>query len=173
MSDKFQHLQLIQSVVARMAQNSFNLKGWCVTLVAALFALGAKDANLRTAAIAFMPVVIFWFLDGYYLWKERQFRELYTKVAKDEEGNHVHFPYSMNVDEETHCHYSRSLFSWTIWPFYLVMFVIVSAVSLFGVLQSPDTVKPTTTTAPVVIIHHAIEAISGACLLLNRAGDIA
>jgi hypothetical protein len=42
-----------------MAGNSFLLKGWSVTLAAALVALAAKDADLRFAVIALFPALMF------------------------------------------------------------------------------------------------------------------
>ena len=45
MDAKIAHLQMILGVVNRMAGNSFMVKGWSVTLVAALFALAAADTN--------------------------------------------------------------------------------------------------------------------------------
>jgi hypothetical protein len=41
MDAQIAHLQMIQAVITRMGSNSFLLKGWSVTLVAALFALAA------------------------------------------------------------------------------------------------------------------------------------
>ncbi len=41
MEAKLKHLEMIQGVVNRMASNSFQLKGWSVVLVSALFALAA------------------------------------------------------------------------------------------------------------------------------------
>lgn len=122
MNEKFQHLQLIQSVIQRLGQNSFSLKGWCVTIVAALFALAAKDSNFNVAGVAMLPIVLFWFLDAYYMWKERQFRSLYNKVAK---GDEIEHPYSMNINNETHCNYLRAYAGQTIWPFYSSMLVLV------------------------------------------------
>jgi hypothetical protein len=45
MENKRKHLEMIQGVINRMARNLFFLKGWTTTLIAALFALAAKDAN--------------------------------------------------------------------------------------------------------------------------------
>ncbi len=73
------HLEFIQEVINRMAKNSFMIKGWAVTLVSALFALAAKDTNQKFIIIAYFPVIVFWFLDGYYLYQERLFRKLYDK----------------------------------------------------------------------------------------------
>lgn len=84
---KIKHLEFIQAVINRMSANSFLLKGWSVTLVAALFALAAKDANPKYVVIAYLPVLIFWLIDGYFLSQERLFRALYddTRRKNDDE----------------------------------------------------------------------------------------
>ncbi len=89
MDSKIKHLELIQSVINRMASNSFLLKGWSVILVAALIALSAKDADKTVVLIAYLPWIMFWTLDAYYLRQERLFRKLYERVIglKDEEIN--------------------------------------------------------------------------------------
>ena len=78
------HLEFIQGVINRMAHNSFLLKGWSVTLVAAIFVLAAKDANERYAILGLFPGFAFWGLDPYYLRQERLFRKLYDAVRKGE-----------------------------------------------------------------------------------------
>ncbi len=78
---KIAHLGFIQSVVTRLAGNSALLKGWAVTLVAATFALAAKDADVRFVLIAYVPTIAFWLLDAYYLQQERLFRDLFSAVA--------------------------------------------------------------------------------------------
>ena len=80
MDNKLVHLQMLQSVVTRMAGNSFLLKGWSVTLASALFALAADKANVYFVYLAYFPVVMFWVLDGYFLRQERLFRKLYDRV---------------------------------------------------------------------------------------------
>lgn len=80
MENKIKHLEIIQGVINRMASNSFLLKGWSVGLVSALFALAAKDTTIAFVYLAYFPAVAFWILDGYFLWKERLFRELYDHV---------------------------------------------------------------------------------------------
>jgi hypothetical protein len=80
---KIAHLGFIQNVITRMAGNSFLLKGWTVTIIAALFALSAKDAQIKFIYIAYLPAIFFWILDAYYLHQERLFRDIYSQVAKD------------------------------------------------------------------------------------------
>ncbi len=98
MSDekKLKHLEFIQNVITRMNSNSFMIKGWAVTLVAALFALSAKEANTKYYIIAFIPILAFWILDGFFIATERRFRDLY-KVATGKTESTVDFnmnPYS-------------------------------------------------------------------------------
>lgn len=82
MEKKMKHMEMIQAIITRMASNSFALKGWAVTLVAALFALASKDANPIYYLITYIPILVFWGLDAYYLSQERKFRWLYNKVRK-------------------------------------------------------------------------------------------
>lgn len=80
MENKTKHLEMIQGVINRMANNSFLLKGWSVVLVSALFALAAKDSDKLYIYLAYFPTIAFWVLDGYFLWQERLYRKLYDKV---------------------------------------------------------------------------------------------
>jgi uncharacterized membrane protein len=56
---------MIQEIIDRMARNSFALKGWTVTVVAALLGLASADSNRGFALIAVYVVVIFAVLDAY------------------------------------------------------------------------------------------------------------
>jgi hypothetical protein len=82
MEAKLKHLEFIQVAVNRMAGNLFLLKGWTITLIAALFALSAKDTDKAFVLIAYFPTLVFWVLDGYFLSQERKFRDLYDHVRK-------------------------------------------------------------------------------------------
>jgi hypothetical protein len=78
------HLELIQDVVERHAWSSFLLKGWSVTLVAAVFLLAVRGASPALAlAAGLLPSIMFWGLDAYYLRHERTFRALYDQVRKN------------------------------------------------------------------------------------------
>ena len=76
------HLTLIQGTISRLATTSFLIKGWGVTLVSAIFALAAKDANSAFALVAYFPSIMFWLLDGYFLGMERRFVEMYNQASK-------------------------------------------------------------------------------------------
>jgi hypothetical protein len=82
MENKLKHLEFLQGAINRMAGNLFLLKGWTITLIAALFALSAKDSNKAYVLVAYFPALVFWILDGYFLSQERRFRALYDHVRR-------------------------------------------------------------------------------------------
>jgi hypothetical protein len=95
--DRVKHLEMIQAIVTRMAGNSFLVKGWTVTVAAALVAVAAKDSEARFALVALLPALSFWGLDAYYLRYERLFRQLYEGVRTAPEETLVRDPYSLST----------------------------------------------------------------------------
>jgi len=129
MDAKLKHLEMIQGIINRMGSNSFMLKSWAVVIVSALFALSAKDANGAFIVVAYLPAVVLWGLDGYYLRQERLFRELYKDVAAKQEAN-IDFsmstaPYQLNV-----ANWWQVCFSKTISPFHGVIVAVIIIVML-------------------------------------------
>lgn len=87
MSDEqLKHLEFIQNVITRMNSNSFQIKGWAVTIISALLAVYSANNNPKLILICVFPTVVFWFLDSYYLCQERKFRGLYNDVAEISEA---------------------------------------------------------------------------------------
>lgn len=116
--NKLKHLEFIQTVINRMAGNSFLLKGWSVTLVVALLALSAKDANHKYIVIAYLPVMVLWLIDAYFLSQERSFISLYNDAKAKDEAD-----FSMDIKKFRGGRNSwvRSFFSTTLLLFYLSM----------------------------------------------------
>jgi hypothetical protein len=138
---KVEHLKFVQAVIARMSTNSFLLKGWTVTLVAALFAFGAKEADRAFVVIAWVPVLIFAGLDAYFLWRERLFRHLHTKVAARPDDAASDF--SMDTSEfRTAETWRRALTSKTILWFYLPVAGLLAVLTIYFVLSPKPTTMP-------------------------------
>ncbi len=91
------YLEMIQGVITRMGSNSFALKGWTVTLVAGILALSSALTDKTYILIAFVPILIFWFLDTYYLQMERQYRALFNYIRKSENAQ-IDFDLRLNKD---------------------------------------------------------------------------
>lgn len=68
------HIAMLQEIISRMANNSANCKTWVVTIIAAMLVLIVdKDLGFTNIGICYIPVVLFFFLDCYYLGLERAF----------------------------------------------------------------------------------------------------
>ena len=72
------HVEIMQGVINRMAENSRACKIWCVTLVSAILVLVARTGEPTHALIALAPAIILYILDSYYLSLERAFRQSYS-----------------------------------------------------------------------------------------------
>ena len=116
--NKLKHLEFIQNIITRMNANSFVIKGWSVTLVSALFALAADKANLFFVLIAYLPTLVFWGLDGFFLSTEKQYRELYEEVtAKSEAQIDFNLKPSQGHKDKAGGWLCNG-FSKTLWPFH-------------------------------------------------------
>lgn len=74
-------IDLIQSCINRMAQNSFVIKGWTITLVAVVLTLLPEkiDINLL-CCVGFVVTICFWYLDGFFLKTEKLYRWKYEWI---------------------------------------------------------------------------------------------
>ena len=130
-SNKHKHLEFIQAAINRMSGNLFLLKGWSVTLISALFALAAKDTNKAYIVVAYFPLFVFWFLDGYFLAMERRFRSLYDHVRQLTEED---VDFSMNTEPykiDSRNHWVSALFSRTLFPYYITLALLMILLSRF------------------------------------------
>src|SRR5450830_1914955 len=108
--EKIAHLGFIQGVINRMGNNSFLIKGWVVTLVAAIFALSAEKANVTFAYVAFFPLIFFWWLDAFFLHHERLYSKLYEKVADETEPSSQFSMNAYKYEKEVDCFYKVFFF---------------------------------------------------------------
>lgn len=76
------HINVIQSIIERMSQNSSSCKSWCITLVSAILVIVADKGKPQFTLIAFLPIAVFLLLDAYYLALEKAFRFSYSDFVK-------------------------------------------------------------------------------------------
>lgn len=82
-ADQIKHLEFIQNVITRHNTNSFMIKGWTITISAALFALAGTIKEPFVALLSVFPICVFWYLDSLFLKNERCYRSLYDCVIND------------------------------------------------------------------------------------------
>jgi hypothetical protein len=105
-----------------MASNSFLLKGWAVTLTGGALAFTIKQADRHYLYISLVVVVLFWFLDSYYLSRERRFVQLYNQVRL---GSDERTDFSMDTKPfGKSCRWVRCAFSKTLVLFYGGLLVV-------------------------------------------------
>lgn len=121
------HLGITQSVIQRMASNSASCKAWCITLVAAILVIVADKGKPVYALIAVVPTLLFLVLDTYYLALERCFRESYNQFIDKLHGGRIVAAdlYSVMPKGSLPKESARSLLSFSIWPFYVTLGLMI------------------------------------------------
>lgn len=77
---QIKHLEMIQGVIGRLANGSFLIKGWAITVAGVFFGFTVNSENASLAVASILPTIAFWGLDTYFLRGERLFRALYDSV---------------------------------------------------------------------------------------------
>jgi len=124
---QLEHLKLVQGVISRMGQNSFALKGWSVTLVAALMALAVNSHRRSYALLALFPSAVFWGLDSYYLWQERRFRDVYNEVCAGKRTTYSLAPPDLPLWKRFRG-WLRTLFRPTVLCLHLAIVAVIAAI---------------------------------------------
>lgn len=131
--ETIKHLEFIQAVITRINSNSFQIKGWTTTIVAALLAIYASTKNENFILVSILPVLVFWLLDSYYLMQERKFRGLYNDVAGISEDPKTLKTFEMRPDLYVGGEYTffSSFRSVTILKMYLSLVVLLSGIFFY------------------------------------------
>ncbi len=119
------HLEMTQTIINRLGSNSFLLKGWSMTLIVAAMVLVARYdlQNPYLVLTLVVPVLGFWTLDGYFLWQERLFRQVYNEIRQQNDTD-----FKMDVMKhrsKPKCSWVSAIFSVTLIIFYLVEITFV------------------------------------------------
>lgn len=125
--EKMRYLEMIQNIILRIANNSFMLKGWTITLISGIFVLAEKDTENLFFLLAYIPNLLFWFLDTYYLQLEKKFRLLYKKSIKIKNTQNIDF--SLEIKEfknDKEANYFKLFLSISELGFYFPLAIIIA-----------------------------------------------
>ena len=90
-------IDLIQACITRMANNSFLLKGWAISIIAVVLALADKAANpALLSTVLLIPLLSFWYLDAFFLRTEKMYRKMYEWVLEKRKNDDSTFLYDLN-----------------------------------------------------------------------------
>ena len=117
---------MIQGIINRLAHDSFLIKGWSMTILAAGMVFIARSGAQYGEAIVlgfFILAIGFWILDGYFLQQERLFIKVYNEIRKQETTD---FEMNHKKHKNEHgCGWLSSIFSETLAIFYGIEIVFV------------------------------------------------
>lgn len=126
-------IDLIQGCISRMANNSFLIKGWWISLCAVVLAiLQERAATVAVVMLLISMTASFWALDAAYLRMERKYRELYKqRIGERLRGAQDHL-----YDLDTSSLNSKVssllgvMISRTLWPFYCLPLIAALIIAL-------------------------------------------
>ncbi|MBI5614515.1 hypothetical protein HY947_06325 [Candidatus Gottesmanbacteria bacterium] len=91
------YLEIIQSVISRLANNSFLIKGWTISIAIAGLGVFETNKNPSFLWLIIFSSLIFWTLDGYYVRQERIFRKLFEDKAINDHNRKI-INFSLNTE---------------------------------------------------------------------------
>ena len=122
-----EYLQIVQEPICRMSTTSAIFKGFAATIVAGIATLSYNDVSLIVLGLSFVPVLLFAFLDIYYLALEKKYRYLYNQIRT---GQHA-VDFSMELTKDKKAAKARLIDcvkSPSIWLFYPAIVIILGCV---------------------------------------------
>jgi hypothetical protein len=133
-------IDLIQGIINRMAHNSFLLKGWTITIIVAVLAL-TKDTLVTNdityfSLILLIPLIVFWYLDAFFLHKERCYIKLYDWVIENRMKTEE-FQYNLNYrrfEKEVES-IAKIMRSDTLLTFYGITALILLFITVYNLFQ--------------------------------------
>ncbi len=130
-------IDLIQSCISRMAQNSFLIKGWALTVVTVVLALMEKNIDpIYLCLVLFIPLLAFWYLDAFFLQTEKMYRKMYEWILEARHKNDFSYLYDLNPHRFKEQVDSRPkvMLSITLRVFYGIPLFLVMAIIIYQVL---------------------------------------
>jgi len=124
------YLEILQNVINRMSANSASCKSWCITIVSAIIVIIADKSKPELIWIAVVPILLFLFLDSYYLGLEQRFRSKYNEFIKKihDESATIEDVFIVNPGSGFKINVLstiEALLSISVYPFYIVLFVML------------------------------------------------
>ncbi len=124
------HVNMLQSIINRMASNSANSKTWAITIISAILVLLFDKQKTCLVYIVYIPLLLFYFLDSFYLGLEKHFRGEYENFVDKIESDKFDFKevYKINGPKKFKDRLRlmiRGLWSFSTTPFYVIFAILI------------------------------------------------
>ena len=130
------YISLIEEIISRVANNTFIIKGWTITVISVLLTL--RDSLKTDFGIYIIIIAVdgaFCFLDCFYLRKERLYRNLYSEVikcSKDKDCKIDYYNLNTKLYTNRRTRYINVICSKSILPLYSMLIFIAFIVNCVG-----------------------------------------
>jgi hypothetical protein len=155
--NKRHHIDLVEAQILRMSENSKQMKTWCFALITGIIGIYVQTCNQNFLWIGIITILLFAWLDAYYLLLERKFRCVYNDIAglrNEGEKTHSILLYGMPIHEYKKGikEHLAPITSISIFPFYLIaLAVVIVLLALNPVKKQDDIVKIQLTNSAISI----------------------
>lgn len=123
------HLNMLNSIINRMADNSTKIKAWTITIISAILVLLIQNKIHKYIWISLIPLFAFFILDSYYLSLEKQFRSEYRDFVhllhKGKLKPEEIYVFSKCKFIDSVKNFAKAILSPSIWLFYTIFFIII------------------------------------------------
>jgi hypothetical protein len=127
---RIKQLEMVQAIIARLANYGATLKNYCITLTTAVCGFSVTLKQPLVALLALLPILLFALLDAQFLRNERRFRQLFNRVSAEDWSSVPNF--TIDLRSAPPVRYHSILWSWSILVFYLPLAVAVALVALIS-----------------------------------------
>jgi len=132
-----QHINILQDIITRLANNSNNCKKWCLAITAAILTLLTSNKQIIYCYYATYPIITCCILDAYYLCMERAFRREYKKFIDKLHQHNLQLTdlYNLKSEKITCGQRIKAFGSLSIWLFYSFLIIFCIFISFVRITQ--------------------------------------
>lgn len=124
------HLQMMQNIIHRTGMNSAFCKTWCVTIVSAMLVLSTDNDRLCFVLLALVPTILFYIVDARHVADKEELTQSRDDFVCKLHKNRLSTTelYLFQPIKKSRMDEIKTLISWNVLPFYLVLGVLVLVV---------------------------------------------
>jgi hypothetical protein len=129
---RVKHLEMLQSLITRMAGYGASFKSYCITVTTAVIGFAFTLHRPVVVGLALLPVIAFGVADAQYLRVERRFRAVFDQVRA--EGWEAMPSFAINLASAPRQSFLSAASSWSIVWFYapLVIGVLLAVLGAWA-----------------------------------------
>ncbi len=123
-------LEFLQNIIARLNNNSFNIKVFATTIFGLLITLYIEKKNILFIYVCLVCMIMFTLMDSLYLCNERKFRKIYESLIKSSKDKDLKvFQYDINNIKDIT--FFNVTVSYSILLIYLSMISVLIFIAIF------------------------------------------